>query len=206
MSKELTNKELEAIRYIRNEIVRGHSPSVRDLRKALGYSSPNSANLILKSLIQNKILERRPDSRLRFLQDLETRDDHARTIDIPLVGTAPCGAPLLAEQNIEAMIPVSLKLIKRFHQYFLLRAIGDSMNKAGINTGDLVLIRQQSDANNGDRVVALIDDEATIKELRKNNEAVVLMPRSSNAKHQPIILTQDFQIQGVVVSVVPAVF
>lgn len=202
MSKELTSKELEAVRYIRNELVHGRSPSVRDLRKALGYSSPNSANLILKSLIKGKILERRPDRRLRLIQDLEGRDDHARTVNIPLVGTAPCGAPLLAEENIEAMVPVSVKLIQKFHQYFLLRAVGDSMNKAGINSGDLVLVRQQPDADNGDRVVALIDDEATIKELHKSADAVVLMPRSTEKEHQPIILTHDFQVQGVVVATV----
>lgn len=202
MSKDLTSKELEAVRYIRNELIHGRSPSVRDLRKALGYSSPNSANLILKSLIKSKILERRPDRRLRLLQDLEGRDDHARTVSIPLVGTAPCGAPLLAEENIEAMVPVSVKLIQKFHQYFLLRAVGDSMNKAGINSGDLVLVRQQPDAESGDRVVALIDDEATIKELHKSANAVVLMPRSTKKEHQPIILTRDFQVQGVVVATV----
>jgi repressor LexA len=77
------------------------------------------------------------------------------------------------------------------------------MDRAGINDGDLVLVRQQTTAMNGDRVVALIDDEATIKEFRKTGEAVVLLPRSSNRKHQPIVLDREFQIQGVVVNVIP---
>ena len=77
------------------------------------------------------------------------------------------------------------------------------MNKKGINDGDLVLIRQQQTANNGDIVVALIDDEATIKEYHHNVNTIVLKSQSTNNKHQPIILTHDFRIQGVVEAVIP---
>jgi repressor LexA len=77
------------------------------------------------------------------------------------------------------------------------------MNEAGINEGDLVLVRQQPVAEDGDIVVALIDDEATVKELRRTKDALILKPKSSNKKHQPIILTDNFQIQGVVVTAVP---
>ena len=79
------------------------------------------------------------------------------------------------------------------------------MNQKGINDGDLVLVKQQSNANNGDIVVALIDDEATIKELRINDDNVVLLPRSSNKAHTPIILSRDFIIQGLVVSTIPKI-
>lgn len=77
------------------------------------------------------------------------------------------------------------------------------MNKAGINDGDLVLVKQQSSAENGQQVVALIDDEATIKEFQKKGHVVILKPHSTNSKHQPFILTDDFQIQGVVVATLP---
>ncbi len=77
------------------------------------------------------------------------------------------------------------------------------MNEKGINDGDLVLVKQQSSAENGDLVVALIDDEATIKELRVNDDNVLLLPRSSNKKHTPIILSRDFIVQGVVESTIP---
>jgi repressor LexA len=77
------------------------------------------------------------------------------------------------------------------------------MDRAGIKDRDVVLVRQQSTANEGERVVALIDDEATIKEYRRSDRVVVLMPRSTNRKHKPIILTDDFQVQGVVVAVIP---
>lgn len=77
------------------------------------------------------------------------------------------------------------------------------MNRRGIHDGDLVLVKHQNSADNGDVVVALIDDEVTVKELRINDENVVLLPRSSNKIHMPIILSKDFVVQGVVVSVIP---
>ena len=77
------------------------------------------------------------------------------------------------------------------------------MNKAGINDGDLVLVKQQSSAQNGDKVVALIDDKATIKEYKHAGNTIILQPKSTNHEHAPIILTEDFQIQGVVENVIP---
>jgi repressor LexA len=133
---------------------------------------------------------------------LETSDRES-TIEVPLVGNAACGTPLLAQENIEAMVPVSTLLALRGQKHFLLRAIGDSMNDAGIDDGALVLVRQQSTADSGDVVVALVDDEATIKELRKSADAVVLLPRSKNRSHKPIVLRRDFQVQGVVVATLP---
>ena len=124
------------------------------------------------------------------------------TIDIPLLGNVACGFPILADENVEARVPVSIKLIKKGFRYFLLRAKGDSMNNAGIDDGDLVLIRQQQQAENGDKVVALINDEATIKEYHHNGSLVVLKPKSKSKKYQPIILSADFLIQGIVESVI----
>ncbi len=135
----------------------------------------------------------------------ETIKNHTasiNTVDIPLLGNIACGLPIFADENIEAQVPISIKLIKKGFRYFLLRAKGDSMNKAGINDGDLVLIRQQQQAENGDKVVALINDEATIKEYHHNGKLVVLKPKSKSSKYQPIILTNDFLIQGVVESVI----
>ena len=124
------------------------------------------------------------------------------TVDIPLLGNVACGLPIFADENIEAQVPISIKLIKKGFRYFLLRAKGNSMNDAGINDGDLVLIRKQQQAENGDKVVALINDEATIKEYHHNGKLVVLKPKSKSSKYQPIILTDDFIIQGVVESVI----
>lgn len=202
----LSQKEIKALKLVRNSIAHGQqAPSVREVMRALGYSSPNSAMLVVNNLIKYGHLRRRKDGKLQLLKDFEQSNTNARTVDVPLVGSAPCGAPLLAQENIEAIMPVSEKLAKPPHTYFLLRAIGDSMNKKGISDGDLVLVRQQPAAYEGDVVVALIDDEATIKEFHPTNEAVVLKPVSKNPKHRPIILSEDFTVQGVVVKAIPKI-
>lgn len=126
-----------------------------------------------------------------------------QTVKVPLLGNVACGAPIFAQENVEAYIPVSTKLIKSSNKYFILRARGDSMNEAGINDGDLVLVKQQQVANDKDLVVALIDDEATIKEFHKKQNMIILKPKSTEKKHQPIILTEDFRIQGIVETVIP---
>lgn len=200
---DLTNNELEAIRHIRNAFVhKGEAPSVRDLMKDMEYSSPRSAALIIDSLIAKKYLQRKGDGSLQLIRNIN--DEHReQTIEVPLIGTVACGTPILAEENLEANVPVSIKLAPITQKHFLLRAKGDSMNLRGINDGDLVLVRQQSTANNGDLVVALIDDEATIKEFHHMKEAIILKPRSKNKDHKPIILTNDFKIQGKVVTTIP---
>lgn len=204
-SGHLSEKQLEALRYLRNAIVhQGWSPSVRDLAEELGYKSPRTAFLILHSLIEEGWVKRKADGELQLQKDLAMAEDHARTVEVPLVGSVACGSPMLAEENIEAYLPVSNRLAKAGSSYFLLRAAGDSMNDAGIDDGDLVLVRQQPQAENGDRVVALIDDKATVKELHREKGLVILKPRSRNKTHKPIILTDNFIIQGVVTSVLPA--
>jgi repressor LexA len=203
---ELSLREAQALRFIRNALIhQGRSPSVRDVQEGLGYGSPRSAAVIIEKLINHRRVERRADGRLRIVRDLEDEPTHARTVLVPLVGNVACGTPLFAEENIEAMIPVSASLAKPSHRHFFLRAHGNSMDRAGINDGDLVLVRQQSVAESGDLVVALIDDAATIKEFQRRETAIVLKPKSTSAEHQPLILTRDFQIQGVVVTAIPEV-
>ncbi len=201
----LNANESKALRFLRNALVHdGYSPSVRDLAKTMGYRSPRSAFLLINALIEKGLLKRRPDGGLQLRKDFAVQEDHARTVGVPLVGTVPCGAPLLAEENIEAHIPVSTSLAKPGSKYFILRAKGDSMDLAGVEDGDLLLVRQQSQAENGEKVVALIDDEATVKELHREKSVVVLKPRSSNKGHQPIVLSENFLIQGVVVATIPS--
>lgn len=197
--KPITSKELEALRHIRNRIVHeGHGPSVRELQRLLGYDYPNAAAYILRRLAERGFIKRRDDGKLQLIRDLPHDASHAQTVEVPLVGSAPCGAPLLAEQNIEALIPVAVGLARPPARHFLLRARGDSMDLAGIQDGDLVLVRLQEVAEEGDRVVALIDDEATIKVFHRGGDAILLQPKSTNPKHKPIVLTTDFLIQGVV--------
>ena len=198
--KNFNKRELEALRQIRNHIVHGKSPSVRDIQKALGYDSPRSAALLIDSLIGKKVLGRNAAGDLQIIKDIAVRQDSAQTVEVPLVGSVPAGTPMLAQENLEAMIPISKQLIKSGHRYFLLRVVGDSMNQVGIHNGDFVLVKQQPSAETGDIVVALIDEEATVKELHRTESAIILKPKSNNKEHKPIILTNDFQIQGIVLA------
>lgn len=125
------------------------------------------------------------------------------TVSVPLVGAVMCGAPSLAEEDVEAHIRVSTKFARPGSQYFLLRAIGTSMNKSGISDGDIVLVRQQSVAEEGEKVVALINDKATIKHFHRAGGVIVLKPNSTDPKHQPIVVSDDLMIQGVVAAVFP---
>lgn len=119
---------------------------------------------------------------------------------VPLVGSAPCGNPMFAERNIEEYIEVEKSKIKPGYKYFIVRAEGDSMDKAGINDGDLVLCRQQEKAETGDRVVALLGGEnVTIKEYGPRENGVrLLIPKSTNKSHLPITPGEGDSVQGVV--------
>ncbi len=196
-TKETTDKQTQAIRFIRNEVVQhGRAPSIREIQRALKFKWPRSAALLVISLMEKGIVKRAPTGELRLMKDPEEEKNNARTVEVPLVGSIACGAPILAEENVEAMVPISKSFVSPGHRYFLLRAKGDSMTGAGIQDGDCVLVKQQPNAENGDIVVALIDDEATLKEFRRSGDAVVLKPH--NKKYQPIIVRHDFQVQGVV--------
>ena len=205
MFNNLSYKELEALKIIRNFLVhQGKMPSVRELMLGMEYKSPRSAALLLKSLEAKDILKKKNDGSYQIV-DFKISEDfgsRAQTVKIPLLGNVACGMPIFADENIEAEISISVEMIKRGYKYFLLRAEGDSMNEAGINNGDLLLIKQQQNAENGDRILALIDEEATVKEYNKSGGMVILKSKSSNKTHQPIILTENFRIQGVIENVI----
>lgn len=202
MTNNLSDKDKKAFALIRNKIINyGKSPSLREINEVTGGKSPRSASLVVGRLIEAGLIKKNGWN-LILANTQPTLS--VNTIDIPLVGAVPCGAPMFAEENIEAYIPVSTALAKKGSIYFLLRASGDSMNLAGINSGDLLLIRQQETADRGEKVVALINDEATVKIFEKTNDAIILRPRSTNKSHKPIILTDNCMIQGVVVAVLPA--
>lgn len=203
-SDELTVKQVEAVKHIRNSAAhRGRTPSIRELMRKLGLKSIKSTQDILLALQEKGIIQKFENGFYKLLLNPDLGPNRAQTVNVPIIGTVSCGSPVFAEQNIEAYIPVSTNIAKSGNKYFLLHAKGDSMNEDGINDGDLVLIRQQNTAREGDRVVALIDEEATIKEFHKTDEVVILKPKSTNPIHKPIILEAEFQIQGVVVNVIP---
>jgi repressor LexA len=204
MLLQLSDKDKKAYNLIRNKLIHeGRKPTLREINEVTGGKSPRSASIVIDRLVRIGLLKRHGDN-IRLSENSIVNPASISTVDVPLVGTVSCGLPILAEENIETYIPVSTALARKGAIYFLLRASGDSMNQAGINDGDILLVRQQSIADDGQKVVALINDEATVKILERKNNAVILRPKSSNSKHKPIILTDNCEIQGVVVAVLPS--
>ncbi len=194
-------KDLEGYAFIRSQILHsGVTPSLRAIGVAVGYSSPRSVQLMLERLKKRKLLSY-ANGVIRLSAQMTTMSE--QTVDVPLVGAVACGLPSLAEQEAEAVIQVSTKIARPGHTYFMLRAKGTSMNKSGIDDGDLVLVRQQATAGEGEKVVALIDDSATIKHFHREGQVVMLKPNSTD-KHKPIVVSEEFLIQGIVVATLPA--
>lgn len=176
----------------------GESPTLSELQTMLGVPFLNSVVHLLGKLEEKGQIQRAKGVE----RGITPLGDPRTTYNIPVVGSAPCGRPMLAEQNIEGYITVDKKLIMDDpRRYFFLKAMGDSMNNAGINDGDMVLIHSQPTARPEERVVALIDDEATIKVYRPGNGFVALVPKSKNPANKPIILRDTFAIQGIVKAV-----
>lgn len=202
MTNNLSDKDKKAFALIRNKIIHyGESPTLREINEVTRGKSPRSASLVIDRLVESGLIKK--SGRNLILANTYS-ESSVSTIDIPLVGSVACGTPIFAEENIQTYIPISTRMAQKGSKYFLLRASGDSMDEAGINSGDLLLIRQQDSAENGDKVVALINDEATVKVFEKTRDAVILRPKSKNKNHKPIILTDNCMIQGVVVAVLPA--
>lgn len=202
-NKKLSREEvLKAI----NEsfINRGLPPTIEELRKRLGVGSTRTVLRYLRWLEDEGDIERWTGA--RGVRALRSDMSQVQTRAVPIVGTAPAGALMMAEQNINGWIQMPKTIARPGSEYFLLRVRGASMNKAKvgdekIEDGDLVLVRQQATANDGDIVVALIDGEATIKRLAKGSGYYVLKPDSDDSKHRPIIVDRDFHVQGKIVRV-----
>jgi repressor LexA len=181
------------------------APTLRELCLAAGFSSTRSAVQYLDALEHAGIISRGPGARnLRILRRIEQEAiGSAETVQIPVIGRIAAGNPILAKENILDYRAVANTFLRPGFQHFLLEVRGDSMDRAGIGDGDLVLVRQQTTASNGDRVVALVDQDATVKRLRIGAEAALLEPVSSNPVHKPIVIRQGFRIQGIVIASLP---
>lgn len=202
MAPQLSEKEKKTFALIKSKLFQGQKVTLREINEVTGGLSPRSAVLIIERLVKYGLLEK-DGAKIKIPEISLASSNAITTIDIPLLGSISCGTPIFAEQNIDAYIPVSTGLAKPGNQYFMLRASGNSMNLSGINNGDILLVRQQNTAENGARVVALIDDEATVKILERKSDVIVLRPNSTETKHKPIVVSENCMIQGEVVAVLP---
>jgi repressor LexA len=198
--RELTRRQEQVLDFIRSEIHRqGYPPSVREIGEAVGLSSSSTVHSHLSAL-ETKGFIRRDPSKPRALEVLDFRDteaaiDYGRVRAVPLVGQVAAGEPILAAENIESTMSLPVEMADE--ATFILRVRGDSMIDAGILDGDHIVVRQQTAASNGDIVVAMIEDEATVKRFYREADRVRLQPE--NATMEPIYAT-DVQILGKVVA------
>lgn len=199
MAGQITPKQEEILNYIKNEILeRGFPPAVREICQAVHLKSTSSVHSHLESLEKNGYIRRDP-TKPRAIEILDESFQMLRRemVNIPIVGSVAAGQPILAEQNIESYFPVPAEYLPN-EQTFILRVKGESMVNAGILDGDCVLIQQQATAQNGEIVVALIEDSATVKTYYKENGHYRLQPE--NDSMDPIIV-DELQILGKVFGV-----
>jgi repressor LexA len=199
-SKAISGRQEQILDYIKAETeTQGYPPSVREIGRAVGLKSTSTVHGHLSQL-ERKGYIRRDSSKPRAIEVLPAAGvlPRSASVTVPLVGRVTAGLPVLAVENIEDYFP----LPKDFGEQgtlFMLRVTGDSMIEAGILDGDYVIVRQQENAENGEIVVALIDDEATIKRFFKEKDKIRLQPE--NRFMDPIVV-EDASILGKVTGVV----
>ena len=184
---KITDKQKEILEYIKEMILKkGYPPAVREICEAVHLKSTSSVHSHLESLEKNGYIRRDP-TKPRTIEILD--DDFALTrrevVNVPVIGTVAAGTPILAEQNIEDYLPIPAEMLPN-KEVFMLKVKGSSMIEAGIYSGDKVIVAKQPDAENGDKVVALVDDSATVKTFYKENGHFRLQPENSTM--YPIIL------------------
>ena len=184
---KITDKQKEILEYKKEMILKkGYPPAVREICEAVHLKSTSSVHSHLESLEKNGYIRRDP-TKPRTIEILD--DDFALTrrevVNVPVIGTVAAGTPILAEQNIEDYLPIPAEMLPN-KEVFMLKVKGNSMIEAGIYSGDKVIVAKQPDAENGDKVVALVDDSATVKTFYKENGHFRLQPENSTM--DPIIL------------------
>lgn len=184
---KISPKQKEILEYIKSQILeRGFPPAVRDICEAVNLKSTSSVHSHLETLEKNGYIRRDP-TKPRAIEILDDTFNLTRreVANIPLIGHVAAGEPLLAQQNIENYFPIPAEMLPNANM-FLLKVRGESMINAGIFDGDLVLVEQRNAADNGDMVVALIEDGATVKTFYKENGYIRLQPENDNL--DPIIV------------------
>ena len=195
----ISKKQQEILDYIKNEILnRGFPPAVREICEAVNLKSTSSVHSHLETLREEWIYQK-GSNQPRAIEILDDSFNFNRRemVNVPVIGHVAAGEPLLAEQNIENYFPIPMEYMPN-KQTFMLKVHGESMINAGILDGDFVLVEQSAVADNGDIVVALLEDSATVKRFYKEEGIFRLQPE--NDALEPIIV-RDLQIMGKVIGV-----
>jgi repressor LexA len=200
LTDQLTDRQARILEYIRYQNkARNYPPSVREIGEAVGLSSSSTVHNHLNQLERRGLIRRDPSKSrtVQLVQDESVDKQRRNAVSVPIVGNVAAGAPILAEQNIEDHMLLSPEMAQDGN--FLLRVRGDSMINAGILDGDLVLVKPQQEASNGNIVVALVDNDATVKRFERGNGHVKLI--AENPAYEPIV-TSNVSLVGVVRGVI----
>lgn len=196
---KISKKQQEILEYIKEEILkRGYPPAVREICEAVNLKSTSSVHSHLETLEKNGFIKR-DATKPRAIEICDDSFQMVRTemVSLPVLGQVAAGTPILAEQNIESYFPVPAEMIPK-GESFILKVKGDSMINAGIFNGDKVFVNCTNQAKDGDTVVALIDDSATVKTFYHEGDHIRLQPE--NDDYSPIIVN-DCTILGKVFGV-----
>ena len=196
---KISKKQLEILEYIKSEILRiGYPPAVREICEAVNLKSTSSVHSHLETLEKNGYIRRDP-TKPRAIEIIDDTFNLTRRemVNVPIVGQVAAGEPILAEQNITNYFPIPIEFMPN-NEIFLLTVKGESMINAGILDGDMVLVESTSVASNGEMVVALVDDSATVKTFYKEEGIYRLQPE--NDTMEPIIVS-EVEILGKVIGV-----
>ena len=197
MAGKITEKQKEIMEFIKNQILeKGYPPAVREICEAVNLKSTSSVHSHLESLERNGYIRRDP-TKPRAIEILDDDFNLARReiVNIPMIGEVAAGQPIFAEQNIEGYFPLLPEDVPSGRS-FMLKVKGDSMIDVGIYDGDRILVKEEQTATNGDIVVALVEDSATVKTFYKEKGHFRLQPE--NESMEPIIV-DDVEILGKVV-------
>lgn len=196
---KISKKQSEILEYIKSEILqRGYPPAVREICEAVNLKSTSSVHSHLETLEKNGYIRRDP-TKPRAIEIIDDTFNLTRRdmVQVPIIGRVAAGEPLLAQENIEEYFPIPSDFMPN-NETYMLKVKGESMINAGILDGDFVLVEKKSTADNGDMVVALVEDGATVKRFYKEEGVYRLQPEND---HMDPIIVQEVSILGKVIGV-----
>jgi repressor LexA len=198
MTEHKSTKQVEIYEFIKSQIKeKGYPPSVREICAAVGLKSTSTVHGHLERLEKKGLIKRDP-TKPRTIEVVENSLNRKEMINVPILGTITAGLPILAVENIEDTFPLPVNYVKSNKDLFILKVSGESMIEAGILDGDFSIIEKSNSANNGEIVVALIDNEATLKRFFKEKDHIRLQPENKNMS--PIIVP-ECQVIGKLVGI-----
>jgi len=204
MKNQLTDRQKEILDFIKEYLgFNGYPPTLREIAKQFNIASTFGIKRHLDALQKKGYLsvESFASRAISLTENPTEKNQQNNSVEIPVVGRVAAGYPLMSEENIEGSISIQSGLLKNKSEIFGLKVKGESMKNAGIFEGDIIIVNQQKDAVNGDIVVALLDNEATVKRFLIKNNKITLMPENENYNPIEVNNSDEFSIIGKVMGV-----